>query len=103
MRSDKPQTGDDVTDDEKKVRTMFITYEADDDSAETFMIVFGSIADNFRGIKVVEFQDDTIFADGENAMTALHDMATSKSRLTPEQQQLLDEFSSQLSEWEGGQ
>lgn len=89
-----------VTDHEARVRTLFLTYSADDDAAETFMIVLGSIAENFRGVEIVEFQDDTIFADGEDAMTALHAMATS-SRLTAEQQSILDDFSQKLSTWEG--
>lgn len=90
-----------VTDEEKQVRTLFLTYSASDDAAETFMIVLGSISENFRDIDVIEFQDDTVFADGENAMTALHEMATNKSRLTPDQLLILDEFSQKLNEWKG--
>lgn len=82
---------------------MFMTYEAGDDAAETLMIVLGSVAENFRGVEVVEFQDDTVFEDGEDAMAVLHELATSAARLTPEQQQQLEEFSRALGDWDGGE
>ena len=92
-------TGDE---DEAKVRTMFVTYQATDDAADTFMIVVGSIAENFKGVELLEYQDDSVFMDGAIAMDTLHEMLTADSRLTGEQQRLLDEFSESLNEWKDG-
>jgi hypothetical protein len=89
-------------DETKRARTMFLTYEATDGAAETFMVVIGSIAENFRGVEVAEFQDDTVFTDdGEDAMAALHRVATAEGRLTDEQREELDRFKVALSAWEG--
>lgn len=79
---------------------MFLTYEAEDDAADTFMVVLGSIAENFRGVRVVEFQDDTVFSDGEDAMAALHELV-SAAPLTAEQRRQLEEFSEALADWSG--
>lgn len=88
-------------DEEKRVRTMFLTYQAEDSDADTFMIVVGSIAENFRGVQLVEFQDDTVFADGADPMETLHELVTSAGRLTPEQRGELAQFSARLNEWQG--
>ncbi len=97
------KTGDAVPEEETKVRTMFITYEAGDDAADTFMILVGMVAENFQGVKLVEFQDDTVFAEGTDAMALLHRMTTEEGRLTDDQRQTLEEFAQQLSAWEGGE
>lgn len=90
-------------DQDRKVRTLFLTYEADDESAETFMVLLGMVAENFKGVKVVEFQDDTVFADGTDAMAALHEMATSAGRLTDYQRRQLEEFGEALNGWDGSE
>lgn len=92
-----------MTDEDKKIRNMFITYEADDDSADTFMIVIGSIAENFRGVIVVEYQDDSVFTDGAATLSSLHEMVTAATNLTPEQKQALDDFTQSLNEWDGSE
>jgi hypothetical protein len=95
------KTGDDVAKDGKRLRTLFLTYEAEDSAADTFMVVLGSVAENFRGIEVVEYQDDTAFAEDEDAMATLHRLATGAERLAPEQQAELDAFVRALGEWDG--
>jgi hypothetical protein len=88
-----------VQEQEKKVRTLFLTYEADEDTADTFMIVLGSIAENFRGVDVVDYQDDRLFAEDRDPKETLHELMT--SRLSNEQRQELEAFASQLQNWEG--
>lgn len=88
---------------EKKLRTMAMTYESTQDDADTFMIVMGSIAENFRGIKLHDFQDDSIFDAEERASIAatLHRMRTRGDHLTDEQRAELDNFTRSLNEWKG--
>jgi hypothetical protein len=90
-------------DDEKRVRSLFITYESTDDDADTFMVVLGSIAENFKGVHLVDYQDDTLFAEGEpvDAMSVLHQLSTAETRLTPQQREELESFTQQLSQWNG--
>lgn len=83
-----------------RVRTLFVTYESDDDTADTFMVVLGSIIENFRGVKMIEYQDDTIFGEKIDTMELLHDMTT-RASLTQSQQEELDRFTTALSAWEG--
>jgi hypothetical protein len=103
------RAGDDVAgdqqqgpDEESRLRTMFITYEAGDDAAEVFMVVMGSIIENFKGVSLVEYQDDTVFADGGEAMGALYEMAARRP-LTEEQRSALDSFTEQLEGWTDGE
>lgn len=88
-------------DDGRRVRTAFLTYQATDEDAEVFMVVLGSVAENFRGVELVDFQDDTVFAEGEDPMVLLHSMATDEGRLTGDQLRQLREFGEQLAEWRG--
>lgn len=88
---------------EERIRILFLTYSADDDAADTFMVVLGSVAENFRGVTVVEYQDDTVFAEDEGAMAVLHKLATGAERLTESQQAELKAFTLALGEWEGGE
>lgn len=83
-----------------RVRTLFMTYESDDDTADTFMVVLGSIVENFRGVKLVEYQDDTIFGEKIDMTELLHEMTT-KAPLTKEQQRELDSFTAALANWDG--
>lgn len=92
-----------MAEEEKRIRTLFLTYEGDNDSADTFMVVLGSVAENFRGITVIEYQDDTVFAEDEDAMAVLHKLATGAERLTPSQQAELKAFTLALGEWDGGE
>lgn len=88
----------------KRVRTMFLTYEAEDDDADTFMVVVGSIAENFRGIRLVEYQDDTILSDDDDEfdlISAMHAITTKDEHLTEEQRKELEDFSKRLNEWRG--
>lgn len=89
-----------MTDEETRLRTAFFTYEAGDDAADTLMVVVGSVLENFRGVRLVEYQDDTVFAEGEDPMTVLHQMATAKERLTPEQREELESFTQAIQAWE---
>lgn len=86
---------------EPKVRTLFLTYEAKEQDADTFMIVIGSIAENFRGVEVVEFQDDSMFTEDEDPRVRLHEMVTAATRLTESQKMELDEFAARLAQWDG--
>lgn len=82
-----------------------MTYQADDDdAADTFMIVLGTVAENIRGVKVVEYQDDTVFADGQDVMDVLHAVTTGEERLTAAQRAELEDFAGRLKAWdeEGG-
>lgn len=87
--------------DEERIRTLFITYESNQDSADTFMIVLGSIAENFRGVKVVEYQDDSLFEDNTDMVEVLHQMRTKEERLSKEQRAELKKFTETLNEWTG--
>lgn len=88
---------------DKKLRTMAMTYEATQDDADTFMVVMGSIAENFRGVELHDFQDDSIFDEEDKATIAatLHRMHTKEDRLTEEQRAELDSFTRKLNEWTG--
>jgi hypothetical protein len=92
-----------VAGDEKRVRTTFLTYEADDGAAETLAIVLGAVVENFRGVTVLEMQDDTLFADALDRREALHELVTSRERLTDAQRETLEEFAAQLSAWDGSE
>lgn len=88
----------------KRIRTMFLTYEAEDDDADTFMVVVGSIAENFRGIRLVEYQDDTILSDDDDEfdlISTMHAITTKDEHLTEEQRKELEAFSKRLNEWRG--
>lgn len=83
---------------------MFLTYEAEDDDADTFMVVVGSIAENFRGIRLVEYQDDTILSDDDDEfdlISTMHAITTKDEHLTEEQRKELEAFSKRLNEWRG--
>ncbi len=86
---------------DKKLRTMYLTYEADDAVAETLVVVLGAVAENFRGVEVVEIQDDTLFAEGVDAREVLHELVTSDGRLTPEQRSAIAAFGQAVAEWDG--
>lgn len=88
---------------DKKLRTMAMTYEATQDDADTFMVVMGSIAENFRGVTLVDYQDDSIFDEEERADIALtlHRMRSKGGHLTEEQQAELDSFTRTINEWTG--
>jgi hypothetical protein len=82
---------------------MVFTYEADDDEAEVFAVVMGSVAENFRGVTIHEVIDETIFDDQDDrgAVDALYASLTAAGRLSPDQQRLLEEFGEQLRAWGG--
>ena len=82
---------------------MFLTYEADDGAAETLAVVLGAVAENFRGVNVLEMQDDTLFADEPDPREALHEMVTSGDRLSDDQRRTLAEFAEALSDWDGSE
>ena len=88
--------------DEKRVRTTFLTYEADDGTAETLAVVLGAVVENFRGVTILEMQDDSLF-DGADPRDALHEMVTSGDRLTDGQRKTLEDFAQQLSAWDGSE
>lgn len=86
------------------MRTMVFTYEADDEEAEVFAVVMGSVAENFRGVTIHEIVDETIFDDQDDhgAVDALYASLTAAGRLSADQQKLLEEFGEQLRAWGGG-
>lgn len=89
-----------------KLRTMVITYGATDEDAETFMVVLGSVAENFRGVELHEFVDETILEDAgddRGAIDALYARMTAEGRLSREQREQLERFSEELREWAGGE
>jgi hypothetical protein len=85
------------------MRHVVFAYEADDENAEVFLIVLGSVAENFRGVTIHEVVDETILGDGDDrgAIDALYQLITSEGRLTEEQQGQLERFGDELREWRG--
>lgn len=85
------------------MRTIVVTYEADDANAEVFVVVLGSVAENFRGVTIHEVLDETIFDDRDDhgAVDALYSLLTQEGRLTEEQRTQLERFGEELREWSG--
>lgn len=89
-------------DPEEGLYTCFMTFEADEETRDMFYMVMGSIAENFRGVHLIEFKDDTHFQETPLAvLEAAHNMKKMKSRLTDDQQRELEEFSRKLNDWTG--
>lgn len=87
---------------DRELHTCFMTFEADAETRDMFYMVVGSIAENFRGVSLVEFQDDTILGEApEHVTSAMYKMATSESRLTEEQREEIERFSRTVAEWTG--
>jgi hypothetical protein len=80
-----------------------VRIEATDEYAELFSVVVGSVMENFAGVRVVEYIDDTFLTDPDraDALAALHETLTGDDRLTAEQRTELEEFRRKLEEGDG--
>jgi len=85
------------------MRHIVVAYEANDENAEVFVVVLGSVAENFRGVTIHEVVDETIFDDRDDhgAIDALYQLLTSEGRLTADQRGQLERFGDELREWRG--
>ena len=88
-------------DGERSLRTWVIAFEATDGAAEVAAVVVGSVLENFRGVTMAEFTDETALAGpaGSEAVDVLHEVLTSRP-LTPEQARSVKEFVDDITTWE---
>lgn len=86
---------------EPRLRTWAIAFEATDEAAEVAAVVVGSVLENFRGVTMAEFVDETAFAEetGSEAVDVLHQVLTSRP-LSQEQLASVKEFVKDIEAWE---
>lgn len=87
---------------EPRLRTWVVAFEADDGTAEVAAVVVGSVLENFRGLRLAEFQDETALGDnpGATAVDVLHEVLTSRP-LSRGQLELVRELVNDIEEWNG--
>jgi hypothetical protein len=90
---------------EDELRTLTLTYRAQDqEEAEVFATVIGSMAENFGGVILHEVVDETVFPDRDDhgAVDAMLEALLEVGRLAHAQVEQLDRFGSELRAWQIG-
>jgi hypothetical protein len=83
-------------------KTWVIGFTADDPRvAEDAAVVVGMLLDNFRGLIMKEFTDESALAErGGEAVDVLHAVLTADRRLSGKQRSEIEHFVAAIEEWE---